>query len=89
MSILVQAQTLLTILSYASEVIQSVEAVSAGAAGADKKTLALSVIRSIYDATAPAVPFDSLYNQVSGIVDALVSFYNTIGKFAKSLKQAA
>lgn len=89
MSILIQAQTLLTILSYAAEVITSVEAVATGAAGPDKKALALAVIRSIYDATNTAVPFDTLYSQVSTIVDALVSFYNTIGKFTKGLAKAA
>lgn len=89
MNILVKAQTILTVLSYAADVVKAVEAISQGVPGASKKELALATIRTIYDATEPAIKFDDIYKQISTIVDALVAAYNTANIFVKSFKNAA
>lgn len=89
MNILLKAQTIITVLSYAAEVVKSVEAVSQGVPGVGKKELALATIRTIYDATDPAIKFDDIYKQISAIVDALVAAYNTAKIFTKSFKEAA
>ena len=89
MSFLTVAKTILAIVPVITEVVQSVEVVSQGGSGSAKKALALAVVRTIYEASSPAVPFDTLVSQISGIVDALVAFYNTTGAFVKAFKEAA
>lgn len=90
MNLLNVLNALVAITTITQQVLPVVEeASSASGNGAAKKALALSLIRSVYDATNPVVPFDTLATQVGNIIDAVVSFYNTIGKFVKSVKLAA
>ncbi len=89
MSILTVAKTLVTLLPIISEVITAVEAISQAGTGAAKKKLVLDTIKTLYDASQPAVPFDTLKANIETVVDSLVAYYNTIGVFVKTLKQAA
>lgn len=90
MSIFTVAKTLITLLPVITDVLVSVEEMNKeGGNGSYKKELALSLIKTIYNASEPAVSYDTLYNNISATVDAVVSFLNSTGKFVKALKQAA
>lgn len=90
MSLFTVAKTLLTILPVITDVLVSVEAMNPeGGNGAYKKELALKIIRSIYDASSPAVSFDDLFNNISATIDAVVAFKNATKAFVQSVKKAA
>lgn len=84
------AKTLLTLIPVITDVLVSVEEVNTEAGnGKYKKELALALIKTIYNATNPVVTFDELYNTISGVVDAIVTFLNATHNAFKKLKQAA
>ena len=89
MSFLAFAKTLLAILPVITEVVQAVEVVKQDASGSAKKALALDLVRTVYNASTPVVPFDDMAAQIDSTVDAVVGLYNATGSFVKSIKKAA
>lgn len=89
MNILATANIILTLLPVISDTVKNVEAAVGSGNGAQKKDLAVGIIKSIYDASSPPVPFDTLVAHVTEVIAALVTFYNSIKAFPSTLKQAA
>jgi hypothetical protein len=88
MSFFTIVRTAATFLPIVTDVVKSVEEIHAGdLTGAEKKTLALSIIESCYNATNPVVKFEDVLSVISGLVDTSVKFYNDAGRFVKSLKE--
>jgi hypothetical protein len=56
--------------------------------GQAKLQLALDIIKSVYDASSPVMPFDQVVGHVTAVIAALVQFYNQIGAFVKVAKAA-
>lgn len=87
MNLLTLSNTILTLLPVITNTVQAVEAASnTPGNGSAKLQLALGIIKPIYEATNPPVPFDQIVANITSIIAALVTFYNNIGTFVKSVK---
>ena len=89
MNILSTANVILTLLPIISDTVKNVEAAVGSGNGAQKLQLALSIIKPIYNASNPPVPFDSLSAHVTEVIAALVTFYTSIKAFTKSTQAIA
>lgn len=90
MNIATTANIILTLLPIVSDTVKNVEAAVGSGNGSSKLKLALDIIKPIYDASSPVVPFESLVGQVTSVIAALVTFYQSIQAFTRSVtKQAA
>jgi len=89
MNVIATAQVILALLPVISDTVKNVEAAVGAGNGQQKLTLALSIIKPIYDASNPPVPFDNIVSHVTEVIAALVTFYNQIKAFTKSALQAA
>lgn len=87
MNLLVLTNAILTLLPAITQTVQGVEAMAgADAKGQAKLQLALGILKPIYDATNPPVPFEQIVSQVTTVIGEVVAFYNTVGKFVKAVK---
>lgn len=90
MSIYTVAKTVLAILPTITDVLVSIEQINTEPGnGKYKKELALAIIKTIYDATNPAVSFDQLSSFLNSTIDAVVAFLNTTNAIFKKLPKAA
>lgn len=89
MNILATANIILTLLPVISDTVKNVEAIMGTGNGAQKKDLAIGIIKSIYEASVPPVPFDTLVGHITEVIAALVAYYNQIKAFAKGVQQIA
>lgn len=89
MNLISTANIILTLLPVISDTVKNVEAAVGSGNGAQKLQLAIGIIKPIYNASNPPVPFDSLVAHVTEVIAALVTFYNSIKAFPNTLKQAA
>jgi hypothetical protein len=89
MNIAATAQVILTLLPVISDTVKNVEAAVGAGNGSQKLQLALDVIKSIYNASNPPVSFDSIVGHVTEVIAALVTYYNSIRAFVKTVQQAA
>lgn len=89
MNVVATAQVVLTLLPIISDTVKNVEAAVGAGNGQQKLTLAISVIKSLYEASSPPVAFDTIVNHITAVIAALVTYYNSIKAFTKSLQQAA
>jgi hypothetical protein len=99
MNILEISKVVLTLVPVIGGAVQqaeqiAVEAQQSGKAvtGAQKLQFALGVVKGLYDASSPPVPFEQIVGQVSAIVNEVVAFFNAIQAFKKAaapLAQAA
>ena len=89
MNIAATAQIILTLLPVVSDTVKNVEAAAGAGNGPQKLQLALDVIKSIYNASNPPVPFETIVGHVTEVIAALVTYYNSIKAFVKSVHQAA
>lgn len=85
MSVIAILQTVSTILPIITKVVQGVEAVHEHYTGTKKKELALDLVKTLYNGTEPAVPYEALAPHVSSTIDTLVNTYNTAGDFVKAV----
>jgi hypothetical protein len=88
MNIVATANIILTLLPVISDTVKNVEAAVGSGNGAQKLQLAIGIIKPIYNASNPPVPFDSLVAHVTEVIAALVTFYNSVRAFSKSTQQA-
>jgi hypothetical protein len=89
MNVLKSAQIILSILPIVSSVVKEVEAAAATPGnGTQKLQLALTLIKTIYDQTNPEIPFSGVVSQITSIIAALVTFYNSISAFVTTAKAA-
>lgn len=77
------------ILPIVAQVVQSTEDVHSDLPGEVKKQIAVGAIKTIYDHTGPDVPFEQVADQALGLIDMLVTTYNSMGKFVKAVKEFA
>lgn len=90
MNIAKAAQLILALVPVISAAVKQVEAENTKPGnGKEKLQLALAIVKAVYDATNPEESFDGLASKVTSIIAALVTFYNSIGSFVKSVKAAA
>lgn len=89
MNILATANIIMTLLPVVTDTVKNVEAIMGAGNGAQKKDLAVGIIKTIYDASSPPVPFDTLVGHITEVIAALVAYYNQIKAFTKSAQQAA
>jgi hypothetical protein len=89
MNIITTANVVMTLLPIISDTVKNVEAIVGAGNGAQKKELAISLIKSIYNASTPPVPFDTLVGHITEAIAAFVSYYNSVRAFARSVQQAA
>jgi len=89
MNVIATAQVILTLLPVISDTVKNVEAAVGAGNGQQKLTLALGIIKPIYNASNPPVPFDNIVSHITEVIAALVTFYNQIKAFTKSALQAA
>lgn len=67
------------------EAVEAVEVDEGAGKGEHKKALVLAVVGALYDGISPSVELpvsrERLLSIASGIIDAVVAFYNIIGRF--------
>lgn len=88
MNIVETGKILLTLLPIISDTIKNVEAQMGSGNGSNKLQLATTIIQSIYDASSPVIPFNTLAGQITQIIGALVAFYNNTRVFVQQAKAA-
>jgi hypothetical protein len=89
MNIIATANIILTLLPVVSDTVKNVEAFAGSGNGAAKQQAALGIIKSLYEASSPPVPFEQIVTQVTLLINEVVMFYNTIKAFSKSVRQVA
>jgi hypothetical protein len=89
MNILSTANIILTLLPVVTDTVKNVEAAMGAGNGQQKLQLAIAIIKPLYNASNPPVPFDSLVGQITEMIAAIVSFYNSIKAFPKAVQAAA
>jgi hypothetical protein len=89
MNILSTANVILTLLPIITDTVKNVEAAVGSGNGAQKKDLAIGIIKSIYEASNPPVAFDAIVSHITEVIAAVVTFYNSIKAFPKAVQQAA
>jgi hypothetical protein len=83
------SNVILTLLPVISDTVKAVEGQSSTPGnGKAKLDLALAIIKPLYDASSPVVPFDQIVGHVTAVIGALVTFYNSVGAFVKAAKAA-
>jgi len=84
------SSVVLTLLPVVTDTVKAVEEQSAGVSGNGqaKQQLALALIKAVYDASSPVVPFEQIVEEVTLVINALVAFYNTIRAFTTTAKAA-
>lgn len=88
MNIVATANIILTLLPVISDTVKNVEAAVGSGNGQQKLALAIGIIKPLYNASNPPVPFDTLIGQITEVIAALVSFYNQIRAFASTTAKA-
>lgn len=88
MNLLTLVKTFATILPLITDVVVAVEAANGVGNGKMKKELAIGVLKTLYEATKPEIPFDTLRNTIEVAIDSIVAIKNAAKEFAKSLKAA-
>lgn len=89
MNIVATANIILTLLPVISDTVKNVEAAVGSGNGKQKLQLALGIIESLYNASNPPVPFNTLVGQITSVIAALVSFYNDIRAFVNTKQVVA
>jgi hypothetical protein len=89
MNIIATANIILTLLPVVSDTVKNVEAFAGTGNGAAKQQAALGIIKSLYEASSPPVPFEQIVAQVTQLINEVVVFYNAIKAFSRSAHQAA
>lgn len=89
MNIITTANIILTLLPVISDTVKNVEASMGTGNGVNKLQLAIGIIKPIYEASQPPVPFDQIASQVSSIIGEVVTFYNAIRAFSKAAHAVA
>ena len=89
MNIVATANIILTLLPVISDTVKNVEAAVGSGNGKQKLQLALGIIESLYTASNPPVPFNTLVGQITSVIAALVSFYNDIRAFVNTKQVVA
>jgi hypothetical protein len=89
MNIITVGKVVAPLLPVISDTVKNVEAAVGAGNGAKKKDLAVAIIKSIYEASSPPMPFDALLSHITEVIAAFVTFYNDIKAFAKGAQQQA
>jgi hypothetical protein len=89
MNVIATAQVILTLLPVISDTVKNVEAAVGVGNGQQKLALAVGIIKSIYNASNPPAPFETLSAHITEVIAALVTFYNSIRAFSKTAQQVA
>jgi hypothetical protein len=88
MNIISTANVILTLLPIVTDTVKNVEAVMGAGNGKDKLALAIAIIKPLYNSSNPPVPFDNLVSQITEMIAAVVTFYNSIKAFPKAVQAA-
>jgi hypothetical protein len=89
MNVIATAQVILALLPVISDTVKNVEAAVGEGNGQQKLALAISIIKPIYNASNPPVPFDNIVSHITEVIAAVVTFYNDIRAFSRTKVQAA
>ncbi len=86
MNLLLIMQTARLVADAVPEVVQYVEGVDDPTVNTSdaKKDLAMRMLKALYEAKTPAIPFADIISIVSATVDGVVSLYHAAGKFVKT-----
>lgn len=57
--------------------------------GAQKLQFALGIVKGLYDASSPPVPFEQIVSQITVVANEAVAFYNVIKAFSHSTAPVA
>jgi hypothetical protein len=90
MNIIATANIILTLLPVVSDTVKNVETIATldtnptVSTGSAKRDFVIGIVKSIYDASSPPVPFDTIVAHISEVIAALVTFYNKVGVVVKN-----